>query len=197
MPLRIDLLRHGEVDGPDCLRGQLDTPLSRTGWQQMAAAVETHGGWQKVITSPLLRCRQFAEQLSEARQIPLAIEPRIQEISLGQWEGRFFEELLAEDAGAVERYWQSPWEYSPPGAEPFANFQSRVDEAWGQLLAEEEGHLLLVTHAGVIHSLLATILNIPWSHWFNIEVAHASMSHIEYDAQAAMCRLLGHGRREP
>ncbi len=197
MPLRIDLLRHGEVEGPECLRGQLDTPLSSAGWQQMTAAVESHVAWDKVISSPLSRCHRFAEQLSRSRQIPLVIEPRLQEIGLGQWEGCSYEGLLAEAPQALERYWRSPWEFSPPGAEPFAEFQARVDQVWQELLVGEEGHLLLVTHAGVIHHLLATLLNIPWSHWFNIAVGHASISQIEYDAEAGMCRLLSHGRREP
>lgn len=193
MALHIDLLRHGAVAGPDCLRGQLDSPLSEWGWQQMQAAV-AGGQWRQIISSPLQRCTRFAQQLAETGNIPLKLDPRWQEISLGDWQGRNVTELQAEAGAALQRYWQSPWDNPPPGGERFDDFQGRVLAAWQELLHQPEaGTILVVTHAGVIRTLLAQILNIPKSHWFNIEVAHASISRIEYDPAATMCRLIHHG----
>ena len=64
-----DLIRHGEPAGGPMFRGSKDDPLSDTGWQQMNAAIRDDDQWDVIITSPLLRCRLFAEQLAEQRQI--------------------------------------------------------------------------------------------------------------------------------
>jgi len=62
----VDFLRHGEPEGGDILRGRIDPVLTEAGWRHMRAALgvapdaTTSRGWQRVINSPLLRCRHFA-----------------------------------------------------------------------------------------------------------------------------------------
>ena len=60
----IDLIRHGEPVGGSKYRGQTDDPLSEKGWEQMRAAVGDHRPWEAILTSPLARCRAFAEKLA-------------------------------------------------------------------------------------------------------------------------------------
>ena len=60
----IDLLRHGEPRGGAKFRGHTDDPLSETGWTQMRAAVQGDSPWQVVVSSPLLRCAEFAAELA-------------------------------------------------------------------------------------------------------------------------------------
>ena len=59
----IDLLRHGEPIGGRRYRGHIDDPLSEYGWSEMWHAVSGETPWQQIITSPLRRCREFAEAL--------------------------------------------------------------------------------------------------------------------------------------
>ncbi|MFO8155736.1 MAG: histidine phosphatase family protein, partial [Thiohalospira sp.] len=84
----VDLLRHGEPEGGRRYRGQSDDPLSATGWQQMQAAVAGATPWQRVISSPLSRCRVFAETLAAERGLPLEVEADFREIGFGEWEGQ-------------------------------------------------------------------------------------------------------------
>jgi len=58
---RFDLIRHGEPEGGKRYRGTLDDPLSATGWPQMQAAVSEQDQWDAILTSPMARCRPFAE----------------------------------------------------------------------------------------------------------------------------------------
>ena len=81
----VDLLRHGEPEGGDILRGRINPKLTPTGWRQMStsaaltldpnAAYAAELGllapviptpltprWTKVISSPLARCQHFAAQ---------------------------------------------------------------------------------------------------------------------------------------
>ena len=83
----IDLLRHGEPQGGRRYRGQIDDPLSELGWKQMWDAVGDHAGWDHIVSSPLLRCRSFAEALGEARALPVSVDAGFREIGFGSWEG--------------------------------------------------------------------------------------------------------------
>lgn len=79
----VDLLRHGEPEGGRRYRGSLDDPLSDRGWDQMWRAASGDTPWDLVISSPLRRCREFAEQLSSRLQLPLTIKPDLQELGYG------------------------------------------------------------------------------------------------------------------
>ena len=62
----IDFIRHGEPVGGRAYRGHnIDDPLSEKGWQQMRTAVADHCPWSQLISSPLLRCKDFANELAE------------------------------------------------------------------------------------------------------------------------------------
>ncbi|MGO2393025.1 MAG: histidine phosphatase family protein, partial [Halomonas sp.] len=72
----IDLLRHGEPVGGRMLRGSTDHPLSDAGWQQVKDAVmrhtvEGHLPYDAIVTSPLMRCREFALWLGEEFDLPV------------------------------------------------------------------------------------------------------------------------------
>ena len=87
-PTTIDLIRHGEPVGGSKYRGQTDDPLSEKGWAQMRAALVGHQPWEVVVTSPLVRCRAFAEELAARLALPLEVDARLMEIGFGEWEGR-------------------------------------------------------------------------------------------------------------
>jgi broad specificity phosphatase PhoE len=70
---QIDFIRHGEPLGGKCYRGQIDDPLSATGWQQMWQALGDAAPWQQIVTSPLSRCQAFAAALAERHGLPMTI----------------------------------------------------------------------------------------------------------------------------
>ena len=104
----IDLIRHGEPVGGRRYRGQIDDPLSEKGWGQMRAAVGDVCPWQAVISSPLLRCRDFAKELSVRHQLPLQLDARLQEIGFGVWEGKTAEEIRLPDPEILQRFMLDP-----------------------------------------------------------------------------------------
>lgn len=192
----IDLIRHGEPEGGPRYRGQLDDPLSATGWQQMRAAVGAAAPWGRIVSSPLQRCRAFADELATRHQLPVQYDPRWMEIGFGAWEGRTAEELMALEPDRLQQFWRDPERYPPPGAEPLSQFQQRISEAWGELVAQSVGeHLLLVGHAGQIRMVLSEVLLIPKGQLFRIQVDYAGISRIRIDGVGceALPRLLFHG----
>lgn len=198
MTTTIDLMRHGEPVGGSRYRGRLDDPLSDRGWAQMHAAVGDHRPWEHIVSSPLLRCRAFAEVLSQRLGLPLEIDPRWQELDFGDWEGRSAEELGVTDPQRIRKFWSDPIAHPPPGGESLAAFGGRVMDAWNDLLARHAGrHLLVVGHAGVIRMVLRHVLDMPLERLFRIHVPNAAITRVQVmrDASGEFPMLLFHAGR--
>ena len=175
-------MRHGEPVGGRKYRGQIDDPLSEKGWAQMQAAVGDARPWTQIVSSPLVRCRAFAETLAERHGLPLALDERLMEVGFGEWEGKTAAEIERNGPGTLARFKSDPLNARPAGAEPLADFQARVAAGLQDMLAQYIGqHLLLVGHAGVIRMALAWALHIPLEHAYRIEVATASMTRLRFD----------------
>jgi alpha-ribazole phosphatase/probable phosphoglycerate mutase len=188
----LDLMRHGEPVGGRRYRGQIDDPLSEKGWAQMRAAVGELAPWDRIVSSPLLRCRAFAEALASAQGLPLTLDERLKEVGFGAWEGKTAAEIEEDAPGTLARFKADPVNLRPAGAEPLADFHARVADGLGDLLAQHAGeHLLLVGHAGVIRMAFAWALHVPLAHAYRIEVASASMTRLRFDEDRAS--LIFHG----
>lgn len=195
--LRIDLLRHGEPAGGDRYRGSVDDPLSPEGWRQMRAATPPPVPWQGILTSPLRRCAEFAEELARQHGIPLRVEEDLREMSFGAWEGRTGAEILAQDGERLRAFWQDPAGNPPPGGEPLDALTRRVAGVWERAVQEHaRQHLLMVVHGGVIRALMSHLLGIPLQHLSRVTVPYACLTRFHVDRSAhtpPLPRLIFHG----
>lgn len=193
--IHLDVLRHGECEGGEIFRGATDVTLSQTGWSQMRTALESHPQphWDCIVSSPLQRCRLFAEVQAERLGLPLRIDEDWRELSFGQWEGQLREQLWQQDPAAVEAYYRDPVGRVPPGGEPADAMQARVIAAFGRCLQDASGQrILLVTHGGVIRALLAHVLGMPLQQIFTLDVPYACLSGIHYVERQGFARLRYH-----
>jgi alpha-ribazole phosphatase/probable phosphoglycerate mutase len=180
----IDLLRHGEPVGGRRYRGQIDDPLSQRGWQEMWHAVSADTPWQAIISSPLSRCREFAEQLSNKLSLPLTVDERLKEVKFGDWEGKTGEMLRQQDDNVLKRFYHDPVNNRPAGSEPLESFNQRVDQALEAVIKVHSGrHILIITHAGVIRSVLTLAMGAPLSSMYRLSIATASLSRVRIDEQ--------------
>ena len=176
MTLVLDLLRHGETEQGGGLRGSIDDALTAHGWQQMRDAVAERGGWDRIISSPLQRCRLFAEALAAERQLPLSLEPGLQELHFGDWEGRSAAELMETDERGLGLFWADPYGFTPPNGEPVLAFSARVLGAVERLQAAYAGQrLLVVCHGGVMRLLLARARGLPREQLLSVEAGNGSL----------------------
>lgn len=192
----IDLLRHGDVEGGKMYRGQLDDPLSGFGWEQLRMATKIKQNWQHIITSPLKRCAEFAEELALTQTLPLTTEHDFKEISFGLWEGRTAEQLLNSEPENIKRYWNDPVYITPPQGENLLIFEKRIIKAWQKMTNEFQGkHILLLSHAGVMRIILCHILSMPLTELFKLDVglAKASRIQIEHADGESWPQLIFHG----
>lgn len=192
--ITLDFIRHGEPVGGRKYRGQIDDPLSEKGWTQMHAALGNEAPWTRLISSPLLRCRAFAEVLSMQHNLPLELEARFKEIGFGVWEGKTAAQIDHEAPGTLARFKVDPVLARPPGAEALEDFFTRVRAGIEHILhAYPDEHMLIIGHAGVIRMALAYALAIPLANAYRIEVASASVTRMRFDAGRAT--LVFHGGR--
>lgn len=184
----VDILRHGQPQGGEVLRGRVDHQLTDEGWRQMynstgikfAQASSAATPWTRVISSPLQRCRQFAEKISADLKLPLSVESHWQEIDYGIWDGMPVSQWRKEAAEQFKAFRQDMTALSPPQGESFVSFRDRVLAAWQDIAAlPQDDHVLLITHGGVMRVILPTVLGIPLNQTGVLHIPFACLSRIE------------------
>lgn len=188
----IDLIRHGEPVGGRAYRGHnIDDPLSETGWQQMWAAVGDVHPWTHIISSPLMRCRAFADALAEKYRVPVTIDERLKEVGFGSWEGCTPEQLKTEKLAEYTAFYNDPVNARPPGAEPLDAFIQRVSQAFEDIVTRYSGqHILIVTHAGVMRAVITYVLRTEPAAMYRIKVNNAGVTRIRQHDQRGVLEFL-------
>ncbi len=181
---QIDLLRHGEPQGGRMYRGQLDHPLSDKGWGEMRAAVAGKTHWDAIFHSPLVRCADFAIELSQTLTIPAHPDDRFKEIGFGAWENKTADDIRAEDAQALVRFYQDPVNNQPEGAERLRAFYLRVTAAWDEIVEQSDyENPVLIVHAGVIRAIVIHVLKAPLLSMYRMQIPAASLVTIKFSEE--------------
>ena len=181
----IDFLRHGECEGGDIFRGSgTDVSLTDLGWQQMVEAVRGRSTgcfiWSKVISSPLIRCRQFAQNYAASMNIPLEVNPDLREVHFGVWEGRPISDIWQQSPELATAYFNNPQKFTPVGGEPIEEVRQRLETFWDEIIARCKGqNILLIQHGGTIRLLLTLLLKLPIPAMNQFEVPYASLTRIK------------------
>lgn len=115
-------------------------------------------------SSPLLRCRKLAEALPFGQ---LLTDDRLKELHFGEWEMQAWDDIPRE---ALDHWGTRFVELAPPGGESFNDLYRRASAFFTDCAANYQGSVVVVTHAGVIRSLLAHALNLPLQHVPNFQL---------------------------
>lgn len=186
----IDLLRHGAPIGGSMYRGHsIDHALSEQGWQQMRDSVGQYNEWDQIISSPMIRCSDFALELHQRHNIPIRIIDDMKEVGFGSWEGKNSDDI---DRQEYLSFYHDPINNRPEGSEPLEDFINRVVQSWKSLLKEYHGkHLLIVAHAGVIRAIIAHILYSEVMGMYKISVENGKICRIEItERSGAVLKML-------
>ena len=187
------LVRHGSLPPNPERRmvGARDIPLSDAGRDQIRAMArqfmpELVKGLGAVICSDLDRCRETAALLLESMdktgvqgRPPLHVEPGLREICLGLWQGMTKAEIERTWPGAYAARGQNMAHFCPPQGESFMQAQRRALAAlarWRR--AYPSATLLVVSHAGIIGSLLAHYMALPLRHVLQIPQHYGCRSFV-------------------
>lgn len=151
------MLRHADTawsrDGR--VQGRTDIPIDDTARMQLSLhKVPLRFEQLAVVTSPLLRCVQTAQQLGLAGA---SVEPRIAEMSWGAWEGRRLRDLRCELGVEMVANEERGWDFLPPGGESPRQVLARV-QPWLDAFAVAATPTLAICHRGVIRAVFASAM---------------------------------------
>ncbi len=182
------LIRHGETAGNQegRFQGSMDIELNENGRQQAARLAEQLKNipFRAIFSSPMKRALETAEMISAACHVPVQIEPRLAEISMGAWADMSFEETRLKYPGQLEAWRADPVDFRPPGGESTRDISIRVREAARDITRMyPEGKVLLVSHGLTLAALICMARNIPLSEVFDHVPGNAELVVIEWQNQ--------------
>lgn len=176
----IFLLRHGQIAGSGTRRfiGISDVDLNDTGISQAEYWLHAFSPLKidTIYTSCLSRCRDTARRIAGNRKI--ISHPALNEINLGQWEGRSFDEIKRLNPDGFKQRGEHLDTFRPPDGESFHDVQCRAVPFLTRCL-EKPGTPLFVTHAGVIRVILCHISGLAVKNLFQFNVSYGQLFVIQ------------------
>ncbi len=173
---RTYIARHGETvfNAARRMQGdQLDTPLTRTGFAQadaMGAALANRLGQQPPLalwSSPSGRALQTLAIIAEhigGDWHGATRDARLQEIDVGEWAGRTYADIMADQGDIVDPH-IALFSVRPPGGEWYDDIALRL-QRWIDDTAHLEGDRLVIMHGMSSRVLRGILLGLPVdSHW--------------------------------
>lgn len=196
-PIVIDLLRHGPIDGEPALYGSTDVALAPHAKAKMESQLKSNPvDYSQVFCSPKRRCRAFAETLSAKSKFHAVVDERCREYDFGELDGIPFESMNQQQRQQMSLFWHHSVKLQLPGAECYQGFEARISAFWHDLTqsALNHGDTLVVTHGGVITTLVAQLMQLPLKVAFErIKISHASLTRISFydNPQQAQFQFIG------
>lgn len=190
-------------------QGQMDVPLNLTGVRQakLLARRLSAEKMDVIVTSDLIRAVETAKAIQNAQSGAtstaltgnlaagdgggsnfgganppiIAADPRWRELSFGKWEGLNRDEIKAQWQDEAKVWYADIVHAVPPGGESLFQLSQRVGAALEDLKSEHKDKtVLLVTHSGVIQTLMCLILGMELKRYWQFRVLQASLTVIRF-----------------
>ncbi len=126
----------------------------------------------EIYTSPLKRCVELAKKLTNNS---LILDDRLLELDFGEWELKKWNSI---DKMALKNWTNNYINIPCPNGESYMDLYNRSIEFFDDLIKKGEIDTLVVTHAGVIRSIISYILKIPLENSFSVQLDFGSVSKI-------------------
>ena len=186
MTKRLTLLRHGKTGLSGRYVGSHDVNLSPEGVSQIKSLKNTFRNYpiEKLISSPMIRCRQSGEILFPNHVF--AYESDLREIDFGRWEEMTFQEIVEKDPELVDVWSKRSQDFCFPEGECINHFVNRVQKAAERIKQSPETNIMIVAHGGVIRNLICYFLNLDPSHYLLFNVHKGCYATLDLFAEGAV-----------
>ena len=175
---RLWLVRHPRPDVPAGLcYGASDVPIVDAHLDELLDVLPARLPRDAALySSPLSRCLRLARGLQAAGFGAPAVDARLREMDFGRWEGRTWSEVPRDEIDA----WRDDIErYAPPGGEPLAALIARGLDFVATLPHPQDA--IVVTHAGVIQTLVRGLRGQPMTNFGGTPVAYGEVVALRHD----------------
>jgi len=162
---RVLLWRHGRTgwNVERRFQGQADPPLDAVGREQAVTAAALLAAFSPVavVSSDLVRAVDTARPLADRLGLPVTLDPRLRERSLGRWEGLTRDEVAALHPEEYA-HWLAGREDCQAGSEQRTALADRAVAALEATVGET---VVLVTHSATAIALTGRLLGLPVPAW--------------------------------
>jgi alpha-ribazole phosphatase len=175
---RLWLVRHPRPAVPAGLcYGASDVPIDDAHLVELLDALPARLPRDAALySSPLSRCLRLARALHGTGFRAPAVDARLREMDFGRWEGRTWSELPRDEIDA----WRDDIErYVPPGGESVAALAARGLDFVATLPHPQDA--IVVTHAGVIQTLLRGLRGLPMTNFGGTPIAYGQVVALRHD----------------
>ena len=175
----IYLIRHTKPDVTEgTCYGQSDIDIVKEEFQRdliyMKSVIPIRN-WQAAYTSPLKRCAKLTNELTQG-SCKIITDNRIKELNFGDWELQKWNNIPEKEMNEwCENYIQK----SPPNGESYNELYERTVNFWKMLNGKDHKTAGIITHGGVIRSILAHIFEMPLKNSFSIKLHYSEIIKIE------------------
>ena len=145
--MRLILVRHTRpAVAENVCYGATDLDVASTFEEEAARVIEALPPAERLVASPLRRCRLLAERIGAARDLVPVIDARLREMDFGTWEGVPWASIPRAELDA----WAADFLHARPhGGESVHMLRERAWTALDDYRRSGFSHVV-VTHAGVI-----------------------------------------------
>ncbi|MCS6822441.1 MAG: alpha-ribazole phosphatase [Microscillaceae bacterium] len=184
---KIYLIRHTapEVERNICY-GQTDLALKPTFEQEAEAIKQVIPNHEQIPfwTSPLQRCYLLAQKLNPNQ---ITIDERLKEINFGDWEMKPWNEIPEREL--------MPWmgnfvNMRTPNGESYLDLNERALNCWNEIIKLPHETIGIVTHYGIIQSLLANLLHIPFEKAFRLQLDYGNVFLVTLNRELVRVKFL-------
>ncbi len=163
--MRILIIRHAktEENAKGLAIGKKDSPLSAGGKREARslARLLKKEGIVEIFSSPALRARETAWEISKETGAKVRVESALREFDFGELEGKSYEEFPKKHIGKLFVH-PADADYSGHGGESYSELYSRLGSLAKKLekRKKEDVTVALVTHLVTGRTLISRILGI-------------------------------------
>lgn len=184
---RVLLIRHGQTDWniEGRWQGCLPVPLNDIGHAQARALADylKHRPIRAIYSSDLPRALETAAYIGNVLGVQPIPDKRLREFSLGVFEGRRRDELIALYPEEWNAFRTEDMEYVVPNGESRRALQDRMWAAWQDIIANGSGpEVAIVTHGGSLKQLLLRLFG-STPEIQNLRFENTSVTTVERDGQ--------------
>jgi len=161
----IYLVRHTSTILPKTFcYGQLDVELQKPYFMQFETILQQlPKDINTLYSSPLSRCKKLADYIVEKNKIEkLYFDDRLKELNFGSWEGKEWDNISPPE---LNIWMENFVKISTPNGESFTDLYNRSIAFLESI--KSTTNTVIITHAGVIRSMLCYVNKKPLANAFN------------------------------
>jgi alpha-ribazole phosphatase len=182
--MEVYLIRHTtpQIEKGICY-GQSDILLADTFQKESSKLLEyLPDKIDTVYSSPSSRCMKLAELIKPDQKITQ--DKRLMEMNFGDWEMKKWDEI---DKPELNKWMADFVNEKATGGECFEELHQRVKSFFNENMLEAPNaadSVAVITHGGVIRSVLCQVLEIPLRNAFKIPIDYGSITRINIDGKS-------------